>query len=116
MPPASPTTPASTTTPKKSSLARTAASPPLRPKTNVPARLRTRMSVGSKPCGTSISEEHVPSRHAGRHWETPGRRIAGRSASMTELIHGNTALAGLDGIMADLAALYRDIHEHPELS
>src|SRR5690242_16944829 len=49
MPPASPTAAASTTTPKGSSLARTAASPPLSPKTNVPARFSTRIRVGSNP-------------------------------------------------------------------
>src|SRR4051794_16127410 len=59
MPPASPTTAASTTTPKRSSRARTAASPPLIPKMNVPARLRTRISVGSKPRGTSTVRQHV---------------------------------------------------------
>src|SRR4051812_49391621 len=59
MPPASPTTAARTMMPNRSSRARTAANPPLRPKTNVPARLRTRISVGSKPCGTSISQQHV---------------------------------------------------------
>src|SRR3954453_18253692 len=39
-----------------------------------------------------------------------------RRVTMTESIHGNAALAGLDGIMADLEALYRDVHAHPELS
>src|SRR5947199_298377 len=55
MPPAIPTTAASTTTPNRSSFARTAARPPLRPNTNVPARFSARISVGSKPCGTSIA-------------------------------------------------------------
>ena len=48
MPPASPTTTASTTTPKASRRALTPAIPPLSPNTNVPARLRTSRSVGSK--------------------------------------------------------------------
>jgi hippurate hydrolase len=29
---------------------------------------------------------------------------------------GNTVLAGLDGVLPDLEALYKDIHAHPELS
>src|SRR6185312_14908716 len=49
IPPASPTTAASTTAPKMSSPRRTAAMPPLIPNTNVPARLSTRISVGEKP-------------------------------------------------------------------
>jgi amidohydrolase len=35
---------------------------------------------------------------------------------MTEPIHGNEVLAGLDGNMAGLEELYRDVHAHPELS
>jgi hippurate hydrolase len=35
---------------------------------------------------------------------------------MTQSTQGNSALAGLDGIMAGLEDLYRDIHAHPELS
>jgi amidohydrolase len=35
---------------------------------------------------------------------------------MTESTRGSSALAGLDGIMAGLEDLYRDLHEHPELS
>src|SRR3954451_17246482 len=128
MPPANPTTAASTTTPNRSSLARTAASAPLRPKTNVPARLRTRMSVGSKPCGTSIDAKHGPTRGrsapagrlrglAGRVDRTySGRRNHERSASMTDPTRGSSVLAGLDGIMAGLEDLYRDVHRHPELS
>src|SRR4051794_16392425 len=126
--------------PNRSSLARTAASPPLRPKMNVPARLRTRISVGSKPCGTSISQKHVPISRPTRNASiavfkpgvrtsalrvdasgTPGRRasrhrIVERSASMTESTHDTSALAGLDAIIGDLEDLYRDVHEHPELS
>src|SRR5690348_3621576 len=59
-PPANPTTAARTTTPNRSSVARTAANPPLRPNTNVPARLRTRISVGLKPSGTSIGTQRMP--------------------------------------------------------
>src|SRR5690349_22842693 len=51
-PPARPTTAASTTAPKTSSPRRTAAMPPLSPNTKVPARLRTRISVGEKPLCT----------------------------------------------------------------
>src|SRR5581483_11710652 len=57
IPPASPTTMASTMTPKMSSSACTAANPPLSPKTNVPARLRTSSTVGSKPCSTEVTSE-----------------------------------------------------------
>src|SRR5690349_23969769 len=64
-PPANPTTAASTTTPNRSSLARTAANPPLRPNTNVPARLRTRISVGLKPSGTSPIQPHLSQRPYG---------------------------------------------------
>src|SRR4051795_192839 len=39
-----------------------------------------------------------------------------RSASMVESTRGSSALAGLDGIMAELEDLYRDVHQHPELS
>src|SRR5579872_4029959 len=49
VPPAMPTTTASTTAPKMSSLTRTPAMPPLRPNTNVPTRLRTSRKVGSNP-------------------------------------------------------------------
>jgi amidohydrolase len=35
---------------------------------------------------------------------------------VTESTRGSSALAGLDGIMAELEALYRDVHQHPELS
>jgi hippurate hydrolase len=35
---------------------------------------------------------------------------------MTESTRDTSALAGLDGIVADLEALYRDVHAHPELS
>jgi hypothetical protein len=35
---------------------------------------------------------------------------------MTESTRGNSALGGLNGIMAGLEDLYRDVHEHPELS
>jgi amidohydrolase len=35
---------------------------------------------------------------------------------MTQSTHVNTALAGLDDIMADLEDFYRDVHQHPELS
>src|SRR3954463_15462274 len=62
MPPARPTTAESTTHTRRSRFARTAAKPPLRPKTNVPARLRTRMSVGLKPAGTSIASSVSPGR------------------------------------------------------
>src|SRR5215212_8655228 len=140
MPPANATTPARTTTPNRSSFARTAASPPLRPKTNVPPRLRARMSVGSKPCGTSIGEKHVPTggrpasplpRGAARmlrvlvRWVDRSEKSrcagasgphTGRSASMTQSTRGSSALAGLDGIMTELEDLYRDVHQHPELS
>src|SRR3954469_18781807 len=71
IPPASPTTAASTTTPNRSSFARTAASPPLRPKTNVPARLRTRMSGGLKPTGTSIGDERSRRPAPGREERDP---------------------------------------------
>src|SRR3954454_16330409 len=71
IPPARPTTAASTTTPNRSSFARTAASPPLRPKTNVPARLRTRMSVGLKPTGTSIGDERSRRPAPGREERDP---------------------------------------------
>src|SRR3954468_9382059 len=136
MPPANPTTPASTTTPKGQISARRAADPPRRPKTNVPPRLRARISVGSKPCGTSIGGKHVPTgrrrgsgllRPAERALRALGRRVdarrrAGRrgggpqterSASMTESTRGSSALAGLDGIMAELEDLYRDVPQHP---
>src|ERR687889_2128429 len=33
-----------------------------------------------------------------------------------EPIAGSSALAGLDAVMGELEALYRDIHAHPELS
>src|SRR5215207_4882922 len=49
IPPARPTTTASTTTPKRSSRSRTPAMPPLSPNANVPARLRTSSSMGLKP-------------------------------------------------------------------
>src|ERR1700750_1202776 len=78
-PPAKATTAASTTTPRTSSLARTAARPPLRPNTNVPARLRTRMSVGLKPSGTSIapqgSRRPRPSRRSRREGTTTWRSL-----------------------------------------
>src|SRR2546423_6358882 len=35
---------------------------------------------------------------------------------MTESTRGSSALAGLGSIMAELEDLYRDVHEHPELS
>src|SRR3954447_3013320 len=35
---------------------------------------------------------------------------------MTEPTRGHAVLAGLDGITAGLEDLYRDVHEHPELS
>src|SRR5947208_15862564 len=35
---------------------------------------------------------------------------------MTDSTRGSSALAGLDGIMAGLEDLYRDVHQHPELS
>src|SRR5437763_16101202 len=35
---------------------------------------------------------------------------------MTDSTRGSSALAGLDGIMAGLDDLYRDVHQHPELS
>jgi amidohydrolase len=35
---------------------------------------------------------------------------------MTESIRGNPVFGGLGGIVAELEALYRDVHEHPELS
>src|SRR5579884_3595565 len=49
VPPAIPTTTASTTAPDRSSRLRTPAMPPLRPNTKVPTRLRTSRSVGSNP-------------------------------------------------------------------
>ena len=55
MPPARPTTTASTTTPKRSSRARTPAMPPLSPNANVPARLRASSSMGSTPGSTAAS-------------------------------------------------------------
>jgi amidohydrolase len=39
-----------------------------------------------------------------------------RSTSMTESTRGTPVLAGLDAILAELEDLYRDIHQHPELS
>src|SRR3954452_13868726 len=95
MPPASPTTAASTTTPKRSSFARTAASPPLRPKTNVPARFRTRISVGSKPCGTSTVDQHDRS-YAGRVVTVV--RVVGLLAVAALLFLG---AAGLSGQLVD---------------
>src|SRR3954447_25559064 len=76
MPPASPTTAASTTIPKRSSLARTAPSPPLRPKMNVPPRFRIRISVGLKPCGTSIRRRSMS--------ESASAAASGRVASVTQ--------------------------------
>src|SRR4051795_12708931 len=35
---------------------------------------------------------------------------------MTDATRGTAALARLDGMMAGLEELYRDVHEHPELS
>jgi len=35
---------------------------------------------------------------------------------MTESTRGASALTGLDGMVAELEGLYRDVHEHPELS
>jgi amidohydrolase len=35
---------------------------------------------------------------------------------MTQSTRGSSALAGLDGIMTELEDLYRDVHQHPELS
>jgi metal-dependent amidase/aminoacylase/carboxypeptidase family protein len=35
---------------------------------------------------------------------------------VTESTRGSSALTGLDGIMAELEDLYRDVHQHPELS
>src|SRR3954468_11580751 len=96
MPPARPTTPASTTMPNRSSLARTAARPPLSPKMNVPARLSARISVGSKPRGTSTAI-----------------RMSEGAAGYTR---GMAVLDGLDAITSDLEELYRDVHAHPELS
>src|SRR5690349_6810632 len=52
MPPATPTTIASTIAPKTSRPWRTAARPPLIPKTKVPARFRTRIRSGEKPLST----------------------------------------------------------------
>src|SRR4051794_19628322 len=106
MPPASPPPPASTTMPRGSRLARTAASPPLRPKMNVPARLRTRISVGSKPCGTSIRRGSWPNVATGRTMKEEGMATTGTIR----------VLGGLDAIMAGLEDLYRDVHAHPELS
>src|SRR3954453_1279052 len=100
-PPANPTTPASTTTPKRSSFARTAASPPLRPKTNVPARFSARISVGSKPCGASMGRAAGPPRRGGPLWGG---------------YHGPLDVRGLASIIGELEDLYRDVHQHPELS
>src|SRR4051812_3020500 len=94
MPPASATTPESTTTPKRSSRARTAAKPPLRPKMNVPARLRTRISVGLKPCGTSIADKHVPISRCDTH-PVPLSASPARGATV-------------DDILAEIEPRYRD--------
>src|SRR3954452_19125409 len=94
------------------------------------------MSVGSKPCGTSIPGQDVPIR--GHHapgalgaaarvvWATRARVVepSCRSSrpdrreerSMSESTTGASVLAGLDGVMDSLEDLYRDVHSHPELS
>src|ERR1700748_1684402 len=80
IPPASPTTAASTSTPNGSSRARTPASPPVMPNTNVPHRLGTRIAVGADPGksvytvedGTDIDPSQV---HSAR--PDPSRRRAG---------------------------------------
>src|SRR3954454_21978722 len=103
MPPARPTTAESTTTPKRSRRPRTAASPPLSPKTNVPTRLSPRISVGSNPCGTSIADKHV-------------RSATGAHRRLLLTVIGLRWMDALDAIMAQLEDLYRDVHAHPELS
>src|SRR4051812_22866394 len=42
--------------------------------------------------------------------------MAGNGLSMTESTRGDSVLAGLNGIIAELEALYRDVHAHPEPS
>src|SRR4051794_32846867 len=50
--------------------------------------------------------------HGGRR-PGPDRR---EERDMIESTRGTSALAGLDGIIAGLEELYRDVHAHPELS
>src|SRR5215212_10590276 len=72
------------------------------------ARSRSRADApGACPMGRSEREEPVAGA-SGPH--------TGRSASMTQSTRGSSALAGLDGIMTELEDLYRDVHQHPELS
>jgi hypothetical protein len=77
MPPASPTTADSTTTPNTSNRARTPASAPLSPKTNVPMTLSHRISVGSKPGRSLIAKQGAnftrrpgPPAGPGQQWES----------------------------------------------
>src|SRR3954452_15446838 len=50
-----------------------------------------------------------PGRHASSRVERVGRGMMSKTST-------NSVLSGLDAIMARLEDLYRDVHEHPELS